>query len=83
MTRASVLREKGSAVIAIGPDALVSKVAAIITSRRIGAMVVEDAQGELVGIVNDRDVARGPARNARLRPDDAECEDPDAGDRGG
>ena len=83
MTRASVLREKGSAVIAIGPDALVSKVAAIITSKRIGAVVVEDAQGELVGIVSERDVVRDPARNARLRPDDAECEDPDAADRGG
>lgn len=59
MTVAAVLREKGSAVIAIGPDAPVSEVAAIITARRIGAVVVEDAQGDLVGIVSERDVVRG------------------------
>ncbi len=59
MTVAAALREKGSAVIAIGPDAPVSEVAAIITGRRIGAVVVENGQGYLVGIVSERDVVRG------------------------
>ena len=59
MTVAAVLREKGSAVIAVAPGALVSEVAEIITKRRIGAVVVQDAQGSLVGIVSERDVVRG------------------------
>lgn len=59
MTVAVVLREKGAAVIAVGPDARVAEVADIITRRRIGAVVVEDGQGDLVGIVSERDVVRG------------------------
>ena len=59
MTVAAVLREKGSAIIAVGPAALVSEVAEIITKRRIGAVVVEDGDGALIGIVSERDVVRG------------------------
>jgi len=59
MTVAAVLREKGPAVIAVGPDARVLEVAGIISRRRIGAVVVEDGAGNLVGIVSERDVVRG------------------------
>jgi len=62
MTVAAVLRGKGSSVIGVSPGAPVSEVAEIITQRRIGAVVVQDAAGQLVGILSERDVVRGLAQ---------------------
>lgn len=59
MTVAAVLRQKGSAVISVLPGNLVAEAAEIISRRRIGAVVVCDDQGRLVGILSERDVVRG------------------------
>jgi CBS domain-containing protein len=58
MTVAAVLRQKGTAVISVSPEADVAQVAHLISSRRIGAVVVLGAEGELLGIVSERDVVR-------------------------
>jgi CBS domain-containing protein len=55
MTIAAVLRDKGSGVETIGPDAPVSDVVARLGEKRIGALPVL-VGGEIVGIISERDV---------------------------
>lgn len=53
-----ILRRKGSDVHSIGPDASVREAIAAMNRHRIGAMVVTDSTGEVVGILTERDVLR-------------------------
>jgi CBS domain-containing protein len=59
MTVGAVLSQKGSSVISVLPESMVTEAAAIISRQRIGAVVVCDAAGSLVGILSERDVVRG------------------------
>lgn len=59
MTVGVVLTHKGSSVISVLPESLVMEAAEIITGQRIGAVVVCDGEGVLVGILSERDVVRG------------------------
>ena len=61
MTVAAVLKQKGSDVITIAPDATVQELAALIRSRRIGAVVVSPDGKRMVGIVSERDVVKAIA----------------------
>jgi len=63
MTVAAVLRQKGASVISVLPETMVADAARIIAERRIGAVVVLDGQGRLVGILSERDVVRGLVRH--------------------
>jgi CBS domain-containing protein len=56
MTVAAVLRHKGNEVVSVVPATSLAEVAEIIAARRIGAVLVLDAEQELVGIVSERDV---------------------------
>lgn len=56
MTIAVVLKQKGDDVISAGPETPMAEIAHIIASRRIGAVVVLEPPGRLVGIVSERDV---------------------------
>ncbi|HLV05076.1 CBS domain-containing protein [uncultured Georgenia sp.] len=51
-----ILRRKGDSVITIGSDASLGELLALLTEHRIGAVVVSDADGEVTGIVSERDV---------------------------
>ena len=53
-----ILSSKGSYVYSIRPDAMVSDVVAELVTRRIGALVVLDPLGALVGLVSERDIVR-------------------------
>ncbi|WP_137180890.1 CBS domain-containing protein [Roseomonas sp. AR75] len=64
MTIAAVLRQKGNAVISVTPDSPVTEVARIIEQRRIGAVMVLDSRGAVLGIVSERDVVRALATRA-------------------
>lgn len=57
MRIADVLRNKGSAVATVGPDATVTELLAGLAELNIGAMVVIDSDA-VVGIVSERDVVR-------------------------
>jgi len=61
MTVAAILRQKGADVVSVAPSATVAEIAAIITSRRIGAVVVLEPPRKLVGIVSERDVVKALA----------------------
>ena len=54
---ADVIRGKGADVVTIGPSATVGDLIALIAGRNIGALPVVD-DGQLVGIVSERDVVR-------------------------
>src|SRR5262245_49812016 len=58
MNVAAILKYKGRAVTTAPPTISLCEVARRLAARRIGALVVVDARGELVGIVSERDIIR-------------------------
>ncbi len=56
MNVSAILRQKGRAVTTAPPSITLLEVAQRLAHKRIGAIVVVDAQGELVGIVSERDI---------------------------
>jgi CBS domain-containing protein len=63
MTVAAVIRQKGRNVVSVSPEAGIAEIAAIIASRRIGAVVVLADHGGLAGIVSERDVVKALAKH--------------------
>jgi CBS domain-containing protein len=62
-----ILAGKGREVVSTRPDATIAEVAGLLKARRIGAVVVAGEDGELCGIISERDLARGLAdHGARL-----------------
>jgi CBS domain-containing protein len=61
MLIAQILAGKGSDVISTRPEATIAEVASLLKEKRIGAVVVTDADGKLCGIISERDLARGLA----------------------
>ncbi len=56
-----VLRTKGFEVIATGPAETIAATARMLNVRRIGAAVVRDATGKVMGMISERDIIRGIA----------------------
>ena len=63
MTVAAILKHKGHEVASVAAPALVAEVAALLSARRIGAVLVLDATGQILGIVSERDIVRSLAAN--------------------
>lgn len=63
MTVAAILKHKGFKVFTIGPDAGLRDIAEQLTAHHIGAILVVDPQGKLLGIVSERDIVTSLARN--------------------
>jgi len=61
MTVAALLRQKGNEIISVSPASTLMEVAALISSRRIGAVVVMSGEKRLAGIVSERDVVKAVA----------------------
>jgi CBS domain-containing protein len=61
MLIAQILAGKGGEVVSTRADATIAEVASLLKARRIGAVVVTDAAGDLRGIISERDLARGLA----------------------
>jgi len=59
-----ILREKGRDVVALPSEATLSEAARLLARKRIGALVVRDASGALVGILSERDVVRAVAEES-------------------
>lgn len=59
MRVSDILKIKGSAVKTIEPTATIRALAQILRLEAVGAMVVQDKQGKLHGIITERDLARG------------------------
>jgi CBS domain-containing protein len=73
MTVSAVLKTKGGAVVSVAPSATVLEIAEIISSRRIGAVLVLYADGGVAGIVSERDLVKAlvthPDQVLQLRAD--------------
>ena len=61
MTVNAILKTKGDNVFVLGPDESVEAAAALLTTRRIGAVLVVGPEGEILGILSERDIVRGIA----------------------
>jgi CBS domain-containing protein len=57
----SILRQKGRAVTTANPNATLLEVANKLAAKRIGAIVVIGARGEVAGIASERDIIRALA----------------------
>lgn len=79
MQVSQILKQKGDMVFTVGPSETVAAAAALLDSRRVGAMVVVADDHAVVGIVSERDLVRVVAREgatALVRPV-SDCMTPD------
>lgn len=63
MVIAGILKHKGGNILSVPPEAKVSEVVQILATRRIGAVLVVDADNHLQGILSERDVVRSLAEH--------------------
>lgn len=64
MTVAQILKEKGNEVVGIAGDASIAEAVDLLARHRIGALVVEGGrEGTVAGILSERDIVRGLARD--------------------
>jgi CBS domain-containing protein len=63
MTVAAILKHKGYEVASVRPADTVEAVVQVLTARSIGAVVLLDAAGGLLGILSERDIVRALAAN--------------------
>src|SRR4051794_38441862 len=56
MTIAGILKHKGFNVSTVTPGMTIAEVAQVLASKRIGAVLVLDAAGQLLGILSERDI---------------------------
>jgi CBS domain-containing protein len=61
MTVGSILRRKGAGVVAVGPQERLEGVARVLAAHRIGAVLVRDEAGAILGILSERDLVRAVA----------------------
>jgi CBS domain-containing protein len=67
MQVASILANKGRSVVTARPGTSVPEIAQLLKSKKIGAAVVVDDGGHVIGIISERDLVHGLARHgARL-----------------
>ncbi len=58
MTVAHILREKGGDVVTIDPEASVGDAVRLLAAHGIGAVLVCDGDGDIVGVLSERDIVR-------------------------
>jgi CBS domain-containing protein len=61
----SILKGKGADTVSVAPTDPVLAVARTLTQHRIGAALVRDAAGAIVGIISERDIVRGMAEQGQ------------------
>jgi CBS domain-containing protein len=60
----SVLKHKGHEVVTVAPNQTVTAVVTVLAKNRIGAVPVVNEQGQIIGIISERDIIRGMAQHA-------------------
>jgi CBS domain-containing protein len=70
MAVASILAQKGREVVTASPDRSLQDVATILAERKIGAIVITDSQGKVLGMLSERDIVRAMARQGASALDD-------------
>ena len=65
MSVARILKDKGREVLTIEAEKFMSDAVAMLSQNRVGAVVVTDPGGQVLGIVSERDVVRAVATGGR------------------
>lgn len=63
MTVAAILRHKGTEIASVAPTTRIANVTTTLAEWRIGAVLVCDSTGQLLGIVSERDIVRSLAKD--------------------
>jgi CBS domain-containing protein len=71
MTIARILAAKGRDVVTTQPDRTLAEVAEVLVAKNIGAVVVADDQGSVIGILSERDIIRAVAKRGTAVFNDA------------
>ena len=66
MLVSQILKHKGATVYRCSPLETVAAAAAVLHSRRVGALVVMDEEDHVVGIVSERDIVRVIAQQGHM-----------------
>jgi CBS domain-containing protein len=66
MTIATILARKGVKVVTIRPEQTLREALAMLAQHSIGALLVANVTGTLVGILSERDIVREAVRNERF-----------------
>ncbi|MBI5566663.1 MAG: CBS domain-containing protein [Chloroflexi bacterium] len=66
MQISNILAKKGSDVATIAPAQTIREALALLVGKRIGALVVVDEAGKVVGLLSERDIIREAAQNEAL-----------------
>lgn len=56
MTVRKILNLKGSGVVTIAPEKCLNEAISVMTKERIGALIVTGKQGEVLGVLSERDI---------------------------
>jgi CBS domain-containing protein len=74
-----ILTQKGGRVFAIAPEAALTDAVDMLVTRRIGSVLVLDGNGNIAGIISERDVVRALSKKGAaamsLRVDEAMTSD--------
>jgi len=65
-----ILAAKGHEVVTVEPQRTLLEVAHLLDEKRIGAVVVSDADHPVLGIISERDIARAVAQRGAAALDD-------------
>ncbi len=58
-TRAKdILKEKGNIIYTVSPDSTIEEAVNIMNEKRVGALIVINSEGEIEGIVSERDILK-------------------------
>jgi CBS domain-containing protein len=71
MIVAHILAAKGREVVTTQPHWTLAEAAALLTARKIGAAVVVDAQGRIVGVLSERDILHAVGNGGAAALEDA------------
>lgn len=63
MTVKAILAQKGYDVFTLGPDEKLGEAIRMLDRHRVGALVVTNSEGGIVGIISERDIVRAVARH--------------------
>ncbi len=66
MLVSQILKDKGDLVFTASPQETIGAAAALLHTRRVGAMVVVDGDEAVVGILSERDIVRAIAKEGAL-----------------
>ena len=71
MIVSEILEAKGSAVETAAPHRTLGEIVTILAEKKIGALVIVSADGEVLGVLSERDVIRALAQKGEIALHDA------------